>query len=254
MANPYTFLLKDIYGYFLVFSRLSTILLTFPGFGSHSLAMRTRIMVGLVLTAATYPVVADHIPPYPDHSLTVLTLVAAEILIGAFIGLCFHVIIHMLDVAGAIISFQASLSNMFVYNPELAAQNTLPSQFLTLGAMAILFTNDLHHHILQCITASYHTIPVAHLDFMGDMGKAMVKMASSSFVLAIQITAPFLVGMTLLFCGMGLLARLMPGIQIFFLAQPLQVAFGLLLLGAALAPILSAFVTYFDQALEGLFP
>lgn len=254
MSGFYTFLQKDIYGYFLIFSRLSSILLTFPGFGSHNMSVRIRIMVGLVLSLSLYPILESQIPPYPAHSLTMGSLLLAEVVIGAFIGLCFHLLVHMLDLAGAIISFQASLSNIFVMSGEAEGQTTLPSHILLLGGVAILFTHDLHHRILEGIVASYHTIPVAHLHLMEDMATAMVQMANGSFSLAIRLTAPFLIGMTLLFSGMGILARLMPGIQIFFLAQPLQVGLGLILLNLIIAPLLNGFFNFFDQSLRSLFP
>jgi hypothetical protein len=48
-----------------------------------------------------------------------------------------------------------------------------------------------------------------------------------SFALGVQISAPFLVFGLVINLAMGLIARLQPAIQVFFIAQPAQIAIGM---------------------------
>jgi flagellar biosynthetic protein FliR len=85
---------------------------------------------------------------------------------------------------------------------------------------------------------------------MGDWAEAFVRWTSHAFLLGVQISAPFLVFGLVLNLAMGLVARLMPQVQVFFITQPLQIAVALFALAVAMSATMVAFERGFLDKLE----
>jgi flagellar biosynthetic protein FliR len=87
---------------------------------------------------------------------------------------------------------------------------------------------------------------------VGDLSEVVTRAVSHSFLIGVQIAAPFLVAGLLLFTGLGLLARLMPQVQIFFVSMPLQVGFGLAIFAVVLPVMLLFWLERFQSGLTDL--
>jgi flagellar biosynthetic protein FliR len=62
------------------------------------------------------------------------------------------------------------------------------------------------------------------------------------FALAVQIAAPFIAFGILFNLGLGVLSRLMPQMQVFFVATPASILIGMLVLLATLGVMMAVFV------------
>ena len=67
-------------------------------------------------------------------------------------------------------------------------------------------------------------------------------MVAESFNLALRLAAPFILAAVAWHVAIGLIARLVPRLQIFFVALPGQIGLGLLLLAAIAAPTIGAWM------------
>ena len=66
----------------------------------------------------------------------------------------------------------------------------------------------------------------------------------------LQLAAPFLVFGLVFYVGIGLLSRLMPQIQIFFIAMPANITLGLVLLLFLLGAMMTWFLQAFEQSIS----
>ena len=87
---------------------------------------------------------------------------------------------------------------------------------------------------------------------MGDFAAAISETAAKSFLIAVQICAPFLVVGLLFYAGVGLLGRLMPQVQIFFVALPVQLGIGLFVFAISLSVMMMWFLNSFQETMTGL--
>jgi len=83
-----------------------------------------------------------------------------------------------------------------------------------------------------------------------DFSETVARTVSTVFLLAVQISAPFIAVGTIFYLGVGLLARLMPQIQVFFVAMPLQIALGIMMLALALPIVMHWFIINFEETLS----
>lgn len=103
------------------------------------------------------------------------------------------------------------------------SQVTLISNFLVMVVTVLIFATDTHYLFIKGVAESYEKFPVGELINSGDLSKFVTFIINDSFILAFKISSPFLlVGLAILVGG-GMLARLMPNLQIFFIITPAQI-------------------------------
>ena len=77
---------------------------------------------------------------------------------------------------------------------------------------------------------------------LSDILTLAVQSAARGFALAVQIAAPFLIFGLLFNLGLGVLARMMPQLQVFFLAVPASIFGGMLVLLVVIGVMMSVFM------------
>jgi len=243
----------NLYAFFLVFARVGAVIMLLPGFGEAYVSQRIRLMFALLLSLVMLPIVSQHLPALPASPLELAVHFGTEILIGVFIGISVRFLVAALQMAGGVIAYQMSLANALVYDPASAQQAALPSAFLTTTGVLLIFATNLHHLMLAGIVESYQLFAVGKALPVGDMSETAARLLGRSFVLALQIAAPFVVVGLLFNLGVGLVNRLMPQVQIFFVAMPLQIAIGFVVLMLTISAGLMWFLGAFESEVRTLF-
>jgi flagellar biosynthetic protein FliR len=80
----------------------------------------------------------------------------------------------------------------------------------------------------------------------------MTQTVAHAFGLGFQLSAPFLVVGLVFYLGLGLINRLMPQIQVFFIAMPLQIALAFFIMALTISAGLLWFLSDFQDRLDGL--
>ena len=253
--NLEEFLPLRVYEIVLVFARTSAAMLMLPGIGETFIPVRVRVLFSAGLALAVAPTIAPQLPPEPASAAGLLVLVASEVIIGIYFGLVARILLLTLDTVGLVVSFSSGMASATVFDPSISEQGTAIGLLLTLLGIMLLFITDLHHLVIRAVVESYTVFRPGGTLMIGDLSEAITELVSSSFKVAIQLSAPFYVFSLLFFVCLGVLARLMPQLQIFFIGLPVQIYMGLLLLATILGALMSAFLTYYaDTAATYLIP
>lgn len=246
-----TLLAGEAFGFLLVFARIGAGLMLLPGIGDAFVSPRIRLLLALLLAALVTPVVADQLPGPPASPWALLVMLLTEVVIGLFIGLLSRLLLTAFDIAGMIIAFNMSLANAFVFNPAAASQGSLVGAFLTIVALVLIFVTDLHHLMILSLADSYDLFRIGALPPLGDMADMLARLLADSFSIAMRIAAPFIVVGMVFNLGLGLIARLMPQIMIFFVAIPVQLMLGLTILALVVSAIMLFWLGRFEDRLIG---
>jgi flagellar biosynthetic protein FliR len=233
----------------LAFARVGTAVLLLPGFGDAQIPARIRIAFGLVLTLALMPALPL---PQPPAQVTALALLfGAEVLIGVFIGTGARVLLSAMHLLGAQIGMVAGLSNAFAPGVANSEGATALGAMLTVAAMALIFVSDLHHLVITALLQSYAILPPGRLP-VADMAEQISRLGASAFRISASLAAPFLIVSILLNLGLGLANRVMPNMQVFFVAAPGMILAGFALLALAVPAVLEVMVENMADWLFGL--
>jgi flagellar biosynthetic protein FliR len=238
--------------FLLTFGRVGTMVMLLPGFGETNLPARVRLTIALVLTAVLLPL---HRQAYSVDLATlapVLVELVQEIVIGAVIGVTARLAISALQIAGSVVAQQLGLGFVTAVDPTQNEQGVLVGNFLALLGVTLIFATDMDHLVIAAMNESYAIFKPGEMPLSGDAAQHVTQVVSTSFRIGIQLAAPFIVFGLLFNLGLGVLSRLMPQMQVFFIGLPLSILLGLLLLVLVLGTMMGTFTGYLQGVLGHL--
>jgi flagellar biosynthetic protein FliR len=221
----------------LVFARIGAMVMLMPVVGETVVPQRIRLSFAVLMAMLLAPLVSRSIVTVPSGVGALAGAVLHEVLIGLMIGLILKMFVSSLTTAGEIISIQTTLSFAQTTNPAGAPSSTAIATFLSMLGFVLIMVTDLHHLFIGAMVKSYDIFPFARAVPVGDAAELAVRTVADSFKLGVQLAAPILVFSIVFNLATGLVGRVMPSFQIFFVTSPLSVILGLSLLGLSLGGI-----------------
>ena len=240
--------------FLLVFARTGTMLMLLPGLGEQNISTRMRLTFALVLAAMLLPLHRNAYHIDPGALAPTLVMLVEEILVGAMLGVTARLTISALEVAGSVIAQQLGLGFVTAVDPTQGEQGAIVGNFLTMLGITLFFATDMHHLVIAALNDSYNLFEPGELPSSGDAAALITRTVAGAFRIGIQISAPFLVFGLLFNIGLGVLARLMPQMQVFFVALPLSILLGLVFLLLLLGAMMGFFLYYAGGVLHELTP
>src|SRR3954470_3601286 len=240
--------------FMLVFARIGAMVMLMPGLGESNIPVRVKLSIALLLTLIILPLhrAAYHIDMTSMTSLLVLML--HEIVIGVVLGATARVTLSALAVAGSVIAQQLGLGFVTAVDPTQGQQGLLIGNFLTILGLTLLFATDSHHLVIAALNESYRIFSPGELMPTGDVAALATRAFASAFKIGMQLSAPFLVFGLVFNVGLGVLARLMPQMQVYFVGVPLSIIVGFLILALVISAIMGTFLDYFVSVMHELTP
>jgi flagellar biosynthetic protein FliR len=221
----------------LVFARVGAMVMLMPGIGDNAVPQRIRLSFALLMSMILAPLVYKGAGVMPSSVGGLAGAVIHEILIGLMIGSVLKLFFTAMSTAGEVISMQTTLSFAQTTNPSMGQSSTAVSTFLSMLGLTLIMATDLHHLFIGAIVKSYDLFPFTRAVPINDAATLAVRTVANSFSLGIQLAAPVIVFSLVFNLAVGLVGRVMPAFQIFFVASPLSVILGLSLLALSLGGI-----------------
>jgi flagellar biosynthetic protein FliR len=244
---------ETAYTYLIIFARIGAMLMLIPALGEASIPARMRLTFALMLAAVLYPIVGAEIPPMNGDIFGVLVVLFHEIAVGLIFGAIARLSVTGTATAGAVIASAAGISLAQAVDPVNGGiQGALIGAFLSMLGIALIFATDLHHVALSAIHDSYMVFTPTEPLMFGDAAQTVVDTVASAFVIGVQMSAPFIVFSLVFNLGMGILSRLMPQLQVFFIAMPATVGVGLILMALLLTMMMGLYLTHYENVLAML--
>lgn len=239
----------DIYRFLMIFTRLGAALLLMPGFSGQLVSARIRLLLGLALALVLLPVVGTLYPPLPRHIGGLVALIVGEVMVGIYLGVLTQILMACLNIAGTFIGFQVGLTNAFSFDTVAEQQSSTLTALLANIALVAMFATDMHHLMIRAMADSYATFVPGQSLPLDDFSETLGHVMSASFGLGVQLSAPVLTFGLIFNSALGLMSRMAPQIQVFFVAMPLQVVAGLAMLMVALPLMIIIFLRWFEAGL-----
>ncbi len=235
--------------FLIIMARVGTLVMMMPGIGDRVIPARMRLTFALLLSLLLLPLLRPSLPPFTGAPEPLMRVLILELLIGLMIGSAVRITVSAMQLAGTVIAQQMSLSFSSTVDPTAGVQNPTIATFLVLVATAMIFALDLHHLSIRGIHDSYVLMMPGEAPSVGDATQLIVTTFVGAFRVGVQISAPFLVFAIIFNLGLGILSRLMPQLQIFFLAMPATILLGTLILLAAIGVMMNVFLAHFAGVL-----
>ncbi|MGE9010338.1 flagellar biosynthetic protein FliR [Leptospira interrogans] len=240
--------------FMLVFARVGAMVMLLPGFGESNIPVRIKLAIALLLTLIILPL---HRAAY-QVDLTSMSamgvLMVHEIVIGVVLGATARVTLSALAVAGSVIAQQLGLGFVTAVDPTQGQQGLLIGNFLSILGMTLLFATDTHHLVIAALNESYRIFSPGETMPTGDVAALATRAFAAAFKIGLQLSAPFLVFGIVFNMGLGILARLMPAMQVYFVGVPLSILIGFLIFAGVLTAMMGTYLNYFTGVMHELTP
>lgn len=227
--------------FFLIFLRVAAIILSMPILNGSSIPFLFKFGLALSASIVLFPLLDMKAFPVMTNLSSFVIGAAGEILLGAIIGMVVNLIFVGLQIAGQLSGYQMGMALAEVIDPADGEQIPLLAQFYQIFAFLIFLTVNAHHWFIRALADSFHLVPPLGFKLSGSLIEQLMGVAGNMFVIAIKVGAPAIVALLLTAIALGLIARTVPQMNVFFVAMPLKIMIGLLFVGFSL-PYLSSFL------------
>jgi flagellar biosynthetic protein FliR len=240
--------------FMLVFARIGAMVMLLPGLGETNIPVRIKLAIAVLLTLIILPLHRTAYQIDMQSMTALIVLMLREIVIGIVLGATARVTLSALQVAGAVIAQQMGLGFVTAVDPTQGQQGILIGNFLTLLGVTLLFATDTHHLVIAALNDSYNIFSPAETMASGDIASLATRAFAAAFKIGLQLSAPFLVFGLVFNIGLGVLARLMPQMQVYFVGVPLSIFAGFLVLALVIAAMMGTFLDYFVGVMHEMMP
>lgn len=215
--------------YFLIIMRMGGIFFTAPILSSAMLNNQVRVMMTLVISLILLPV-TNPVTVTDPNGLWLVLSVAKEILIGVCIGGMTSLLFTGLQLGGYLVDYQMGFSMVSVIDPTTNSSMSLTSQVYNILGSLIFLAIYGHHIFLHAVSRSFEYMPIGDFTFNNDGLMFILQTFIKIFVTAIEITAPVFIALMVTNVIMGIMARLVPQMNIMVIGFPIKITIGTIML------------------------
>lgn len=226
-------LVNDFVIVLLVFLRMVPIFFIAPFFNSTSLPTTAKLFLAIVISYIVFFSIKDFTFDLNKGLLFLALLGVKEVITGMIIAFSVNFIFYAVSFAGMLIGYDMGLSMASAFDPTMDMENNIIGQIFNFVTVLIFLVINGHHYVIRAVSYSFSIVPIGTYSINKNVIQLLINYSAGIFVLAIKIAAPIMISFFLIHVAAGLIARIIPQMQVFFVMQPLQIGVGLTLLAAA---------------------
>ena len=213
----------------LLMGRVTAFFVVLPIFGWRSLPKMVRAGIAVLVTYFFSRIVPAPAALSGVHWLAALLLMIKEIACGLALGLAVRMVYSAVQQGAVVAMQQMGFADAGIINPG-TGESARPTAMLFEMTFTLLFLVAGGHHVLLLLIAgSYESFPIAAAPDLSSLAGGIVEAGAAMLLLALRIAAPVMAAFLLLAVVLGVLARVLPEMNILMTSFPLRVAVGMLM-------------------------
>lgn len=225
-----------IVGFILLFFRFGALFMAVPIFSHNSIPVSTKAAMAFFFTIVFY----SSMPPLaiPITVPSIILAILSELFFGLAIGTILQIAFNAITFAGGQISFMMGFSMASAIDPQSGISMPIISQFLSLMALMVIFSIDMHHWMLLFIDGSLQNIPLGGFVMSEDFFNYIIKAMSNMFLVGFMIAFPITALSWLADVIFGMLMKTMPQFNLLVIGFPIKIIVSFVVLIATFSAIM----------------
>ncbi|HRV90567.1 MAG TPA: flagellar biosynthetic protein FliR [Anaerolineae bacterium] len=228
----------QLFNLFLIFVRILAVFMSTPIFNSRSIPTLAKIGLAGLLSIIFLPLLeipsGAGLTVLPTNTLSLVLMIAQEVLVGVLIGFVTGLVFTTVSIAASMMSLQVGFRSANLFDPFINTPTAALEQFYTLLAIALFLNINGHHWFIQALARTFQVLPLGSFVLDQITIERLVMFTGEIFISATRIALPVMGTLLLTDLGLGLIARAVPQIQVFFLGLPVKIGLGLVTLAFTL--------------------
>jgi flagellar biosynthesis protein FliR len=227
---------NQVAGFMLVLARVSPLFLLAPLFSSKMLPARARGIVAVALALALLPIAARTAGGHqiPLDGIAYGGLILKELLVGAAFSFVLAALFAAVSAAGSLVDTLIGFTFSSLVDPVNGSQSSVMSNVYSLLGVAVFIAIDGDAWVVQGLARTYDAVPLLAAPKIGSLVGGMQMAFSGILGAAVEISAPIVLALVLTDAAFGVVARVMPQLNVFAVGFPAKMVVGLTIVGASL--------------------
>lgn len=223
---------QNFQGFMFILARIVGLMSSTPIYASTAISFQLRMIFSFLVTVVLYPVTAQFLPPIPNSTAGFFLIIAAELIMGLFMGFLISIIFAGFQMAGQYFSVQIGFAYTEVLDP--VSQTNLPviSTLKNMLGMLLFLLTGAHRYLLESLYYSFEQVQI--LKFTATINSGLLKVLElaigSMFIVAFRIALPVMGILVLVSIAEALMGKAAPQMNILMLSFPAKIAVGLIVM------------------------
>lgn len=212
-------------------ARLVPVFLVAPFFGGRLVPAPLKVGVALTFGAVMFPAIEAATPSLRGVGTPLLAaLFFKETVVGAAVGFLAALPFWAAEAAGRLVDTARGANLAEVLVPQTGTQSSPLGDLSLQLAIVLFFALDGHLVFVRALAASYEGVPVFGFPPLAGaraVGALLVASTAKLVLAALGLAAPALAALFLADLALGLMNRVSPQIQVFFVGMPAKALLGI---------------------------
>lgn len=235
--------------FLLVFARVTGTLSTAPVFSSKIIPVVARIGLAILLSLFIVPISSLAADRSPSSLMVLAWWLVIELIYGLTAGYVAALFFYSVQMAGELIDMQIGFGMINMFDPQFGQQVPLIGNFKFLMAISVFLALQGHHMIIIAMADNFRAVPLGAAVHLSDATSFMVDAVANLFVMALRISLPVLGTVLMTDVALGILARIMPQMNVFVVGITGKLVVGIFMLFL----ILPFYVSFLEVGFEGIY-
>lgn len=229
-------LIADFLLVLFIFLRIAAMMVSAPVLGHNSIPVLVKIFLSFVIAYIIFLTIDKSKIVLDVNMISIFTNAVKEMITGFIMGFTLNFVFYGISYAGHLIGYDMGLMFAEVLNPMQDTQNNVVGELIYYAGMMIFFLINGHHHLITAVVSSFSVVPIGKFTATQPLMMLMAHYSFAVFTIALKIAAPIIASFFLIHIAEGIISRVIPNIQIFFISQPAKIGLGFFMI-SMLIPI-----------------
>jgi len=242
--------------YALLMARILPVILLTPFLGGESVPSEVRLGIGVMLGMVLYPAVITQATNVPVSPILFIALMLKELFIGLSMSFVVGIVFDAANVAGSLIDTFSGITQAQLMVPQLQMNVTLFANLKIQLVTVIFVTLGFHHFVIQAFADSLAMVALDQYPRFSHgfwpFFELILRVFGDLIRIALALASPVLLATFLTDLALGMINRVAPQVQVFFVAMQIKPAVTGLIMISALHLILARVLIEYNVMLRWL--
>ena len=225
---------------------LPPVILT-PFLGGETVPNEVRLGLGVMLGLVLFPAITAQVARVPASAVLFVALMLKEIFVGLTMSFVIGIVFDAAQIAGNLVDTMSGTNQAQLLVPQIQQQVSLFSNLQLQLVTVVFLTLGGHHVVIQALGESLTTIPLDRYPTFAAAGswalfEAVLRVFGDLMRIAIALASPVLLANFITDLGLGMINRVAPQVQVFFVSMQIKPAVTVLIMFTGIHLILDRVV------------
>lgn len=236
-------------GMALLLARVLPVVLLTPFLGGESVPSEVKLGLGLMLGLVLFPAIVSQIQMIPISAVVFVALMLKELFMGLALSMVVGLVFESAQSAGGFIDTMSGTNQAQLMVPQIQQQTTLFSNLNLQLTTVVFLTLGGHHVVIEAFGESLAAVPLDRFPRVSGgfwtFTDLILRVSGDMFRVAVALASPVLLATFLTDLALGMINRVAPQVQVFFVAMQIKPMVSVLIMFSAIHLILDRTVDEF---------